>query len=641
MGSLDLDQSFERLGDSFRCLSLDARKDFSLVNSVKLVIEDFHSEGSQDDNASGSKPGDSLGALEGELILLKAAFALSNVNRRLSLGKLLDLQGNVRVFCRVRPYLPHENVAHACEVVSPTEVRVSSNGEPSKTFKFDKVFSPSASQEDVFLDVQPTIKSALDGHNICIFSYGQTGTGKTYTMEGQKGAPGIVPRTLQQLFKDKNLPTSDYRFTLSMLEIYKGTLRDLLVPRPTRLTDPPAKSLNIHLSVSDHVEVENLTEYVIDNLSDALKFYRKGTRARSTSSTSSNESSSRSHCLVRVNIVRKSQLDKVSRSKVWLIDLGGSERFFKTQAWGKVLEEGKSINVSLTALGDVISALQKKQAHIPYRNSKLTQILRDCLGCNSKVVMFVHASPKEEDSAETTCSLTFAARARGIHLSRDCAAKSREREARISSIVQKMEALEGECQRLSVDIQALESTVNEKKRNSTRFSDAHQLLESSDHRNDKLTGAATTNPSPSTPSLPRFMTPTISSLCKNRCALQEFNEPIWPESLLAKKIKSFASSDSPQISIDLGRKRAIVPASRQRIHHPQQQQQQVKNPALMTPNGQEEDSSTPTKAALASRSRSAAHVKWSKEEMEHQRSSRTKIQRRLTLECSSRLSVNF
>ncbi|EFJ23066.1 hypothetical protein SELMODRAFT_104581, partial [Selaginella moellendorffii] len=331
--------------------------------------------------------------------------------------------GNIRVFCRVRPLLSSEQQGRVGIVATdvPNQVQVSSSGGKARNYLFDKVFHAASLQDDVFSEVEPIIRSAMDGSNVCIFAYGQTGTGKTFTMvgfEGSQDCPGIVPRTLQQLFFDASLDTTvEYSFKLSMLEVYRGCLRDLLAPRQQQQSS--SKRQEILMAGSGSTEIENLTEIPIKSASQARYLYRKGVRSRSTCWTTANETSSRSHCLVRINIT--CNYGKQSHaSKLWLVDLGGSERFFKTQAQGQTLEEGKAINASLSALGDVISALQRKQPHIPYsRNSKLTQILRDCLGKDSKALMLVHVSPKEEDLGETTCSLGFASRARAIHLGRD------------------------------------------------------------------------------------------------------------------------------------------------------------------------------------------------------------------------------
>ncbi|KAH9329330.1 hypothetical protein KI387_001438, partial [Taxus chinensis] len=357
-----------------------------------------------------------------ELDALKSHLRVSGNKRRDALNRILDLKGSIRVFCRTRPFLVNETRARPGPTVAPQweKVMIKALGR-NKEFHFDKVFLPEATQEDVFTEVEPILRSALDGHNVCIFAYGQTGSGKTYTMEGRQDSPGVVPRTIQELFRQAALDgTSTFTFTYSMVEVYMRCLQDLLVHRPTRFTDPSPKCLSIQMDAHGGVEIENLREVVVRDFNEAIQWYHIGSRARSTAWTNANEASSRSHCLIRV-VIRSSAHEHTHTniSKLWMIDLGGSERLLKTQATSQTMEEGKAINLSLSALGDVISALQKKQSHIPYRNSKLTQILRDSLGHDSKTLMLVHISPKEDDLAETVCSLKFATRARGIQLGRE------------------------------------------------------------------------------------------------------------------------------------------------------------------------------------------------------------------------------
>nr|GFA59820.1 kinesin-like protein KIN-14T [Tanacetum cinerariifolium] len=169
-------------------------------------------------------------------------------------------------------------------------------------------------------------------------------------------------------------------FSFSMLEIYLGHLKDLLVPQARKATDPMPPCLSIQTDPNGGIVIENLVAIQVSNFNHAISLYRLGSQLRSTASTNSNKVSSRSHCMIRI------------------------------------FEEGKAINLSLSALGDVINALQRKNSHIPYRNSKLTQVLKDSLGEDSKTLMLVHVSPKEEDLCETVCSLNFALRLRSIRL---------------------------------------------------------------------------------------------------------------------------------------------------------------------------------------------------------------------------------
>lgn len=477
-------KSPENLWESIPCIS-DSKADstFTLADAVRLMIEDLScvSKSLQfptsppvqniDIKISESEKQqleENIVKIEGELDTLKEYLRLSDIKRREALNKLLDLKGSIRVFCRLRPFHGNEKKACPGPIVAPQSDKVVVKaGGKLKAYHFDKVFLPEDSQDHVFAELVPVLRSALDGHNVCIFAYGQTGTGKTYTMEGRPDNPGVVPHTFKELFRQAALDSSlTFTFTISMLEVYKGSLRDLLVSRPTRQTEPSAKCLSIQMDAPSGVEIENLREVVVMDFKQAFQWYRTGRRARSTAWTNVNEASSRSHSLIRI-VVRGSRGDDTYAitSKLWMVDLGGSERILKTRASGQTMEEAKAINLSLSALGDVINALQRKQPHIPYRNSKLTQILRDSLGNDSKVVMLLHISPKEDDLAETVCSLNFGTRARGTQLGREMSAEAKEQRTRaMADIMLHMRHLEDECQRAIKHIQTVEFLLREKKK---------------------------------------------------------------------------------------------------------------------------------------------------------------------------------
>ncbi|KAK9291941.1 hypothetical protein L1049_019893 [Liquidambar formosana] len=323
--------------------------------------------------------------LEGEIVGLRLKQRSLNKKRREALNKILDIKGTIRVFCRVRPFqLTDKKIIHEPISVGSEKVVVRSGGS-RKEFGFDKVFPQEASQEDVFVEAEPILKSALDGYNVCILAYGQTGTGKTFTMDGTNDQPGIVLRALKELFLQASLDNSaSFTFSMSMLEVYMGNLRDLLAPKPScRSYEAISRcNLNIQTDPKGLVEIEGLTEVQIPDFAKASWWYTKGRRVRSTSWTSVNEASSRSHCLTRITIFRRGNVTGVEEevSKLWMVDLGGSERLLKTGATGLTLDEGRAINLSLSALADVIAALRRKRGHVPYRNSKLTQILKDSLG---------------------------------------------------------------------------------------------------------------------------------------------------------------------------------------------------------------------------------------------------------------------
>ncbi|XP_058076732.1 kinesin-like protein KIN-14U [Magnolia sinica] len=413
---------------------------------------------------------EAISNLQGEITALRSKRHSLKEKRRQALNTILDIKGSIRVFCRVRPFLSIDRrKIHRSISTGSDNIIVRSAG-CRKEFNFDKVFPQEATQEDVFVEVEPVLKSALDGHNVCIFAFGQTGTGKTFTMEGTSDQPGIVPRAMEELFHQASQDSSvSFTFSMSMLEVYMGSLRDLLAQKPSsRMGESVSKcALNIQTGSNGSVEIERLTDVAITDFTQASRWYAKGRRARSTSWTNVNEASSRSHCLTRIIIGRSGDTKegKTEPSKLWMVDLGGSERLLKTGAIGQTLNEGKAINLSLSALGDVIAALKRKRNHVPYRNSKLTQILRDSLGDGSKALMLVHVSPSVDDVGETICSLNFAGRARSVESNRELPEDlKKQKEKRIAELDQQMRDAEEECQKIRNHILAAEFLLQEKKK---------------------------------------------------------------------------------------------------------------------------------------------------------------------------------
>ncbi|KFK41647.1 hypothetical protein AALP_AA2G154700 [Arabis alpina] len=353
---------------------------------------------------------------------LKVKFVAGEKERKELYNKILELKGNIRVFCRCRPLNFEEieaGVSMGIDVESTKngEVIVMSNGFPKKSFKFDSVFGPNASQADVFEDTAPFATSVIDGYNVCIFAYGQTGTGKTFTMEGTQDDRGVNYRTLNNLFqiiKERENRYS-YEISVSVLEVYNEQIRDLLVPASQNPSAP--KRFEIRQVGEGNHHVPGLVEARVKTIDEVWDVLKTGSNARAVGKTSANEHSSRSHCIHCVMVKGENLLNgECTKSKLWLVDLAGSERVAKTEVQGERLKETQSINKSLSALGDVIFALANKSSHIPFRNSKLTHLLQDSLGGDSKTLMFVQISPNENDLNETMCSLNFASRVRGIEL---------------------------------------------------------------------------------------------------------------------------------------------------------------------------------------------------------------------------------
>ncbi|CAN1812014.1 Kinesin-like protein KIN-14N [Linum perenne] len=340
---------------------------------------------------------------------------------------ILELKGNIRVFCRVRPSLHDDILGNEKKIVTyPTSLEalgrgidLNQNGQ-KYSFSFDQVFTPESSQEDVFEEISQLVQSALDGYKVCIFAYGQTGSGKTYTMMGKPGQPqlkGLIPRTLEQIFQTREslkLQGWKYEMQVSMLEIYNETIRDLLSSTnrdASRDSTPNGKQYAIKHDPSGNTTVSDLTVVDVQSSREVSYLLERAAHSRSVGKTQMNEQSSRSHFVftLRISGVNESTEQQV-QSVLNLIDLAGSERLSKSGSTGDRLKETQAINKSLSSLSDVIFALAKKEDFVPFRNSKLTYLLQPCLGGDSKTLMFVNISPEASSVGESLCSLRFASR---------------------------------------------------------------------------------------------------------------------------------------------------------------------------------------------------------------------------------------
>ncbi|KAG5507000.1 hypothetical protein JKF63_05746 [Porcisia hertigi] len=330
-----------------------------------------------------------------------------------------DLKGNIRVYCRVRPLLPKEIADGHKNVMSfPSQGEVKfmdSNGRP-KIFEFDEVYSPAVPQASVFEDTAPLIDSVVDGFNVCIFAYGQTGSGKTFTMNGTVGEnKGINTRALERLFSiiDERKESEVSTVTVSVLEIYCEQILDLLATKK----EASGTTYEVKQGGPFGTYVTNLKEVTVTSSSDIDDIMATAQAHRSESTTNMNEHSSRSHMLLYV-IVRTTNkhTNMQGYGKLSLIDLAGSERLDKSGAEGQRLKEAVSINKSLSALGDVIAGLSQNAKHVPFRNSALTFLLQDSMTGQAKVLMFVCVNPADYNASESSSSLLFASRARGVTL---------------------------------------------------------------------------------------------------------------------------------------------------------------------------------------------------------------------------------
>ena len=285
-----------------------------------------------------------------------------------------------------------------------------------KEFTFDCVFGPSVDQAEIYKSTASEIVSrVIEGFNGTIFAYGQTGAGKTHTMSGDENARGIIPRAFEQIFGaiEKKSASSEYLIQVSFLEIYNEEIRDLLLVRPSSSTSGVQK-LELQDKPDGSVGVKNLTMKNVTSVSEISALLASGMRNRSVGSTLMNSESSRSHSIFTVVIESSSAKGHVKVGKLNLVDLAGSERQSKTGATGDTLKEASKINLSLSALGNVISALVDGSGFVPYRDSKLTRLLQDSLGGNTKTVMISNIGPADYNYEESLSSLRYASRAKNI-----------------------------------------------------------------------------------------------------------------------------------------------------------------------------------------------------------------------------------
>uniref|UniRef100_A0A3Q2Y5U3 Kinesin-like protein n=1 Tax=Hippocampus comes TaxID=109280 RepID=A0A3Q2Y5U3_HIPCM len=295
-----------------------------------------------------------------------------------------------------------------------------SHSEPQKTFTFDAVYDGNSKQRDLYDEsVRPLIDSVLAGFNGTIFAYGQTGTGKTYTMQGMwldTEKRGVIPNAFDHIFTHISRSQSDKQYLVraSYLEIYREEIRDLLDP-----SHASARGLELRESPETGVYVPDLTSCVCKSIKEIEEVMNVGNQARAVAATHMNEYSSRSHALFLITVEcgqpgpdgRK----HIRVGRLNLVDLAGSERQAKTGVQGERLKEAAKINLSLSALGNVISALADgRSGHVPYRDSKLTRLLQDSLGGNAKTVMVATLGPAPQHYDETLTTLRYANRAKNI-----------------------------------------------------------------------------------------------------------------------------------------------------------------------------------------------------------------------------------
>ncbi|XP_070250119.1 kinesin-like protein KIF19 [Myotis yumanensis] len=284
-----------------------------------------------------------------------------------------------------------------------------------KSYLFDVAFDFTATQEMVYqATTKSLIKGVISGYNATVFAYGPTGCGKTYTMLGTDHEPGIYARTLDDLFRAIEETSNDmeYEVSMSYLEIYNEMIRDLL--------NPALGYLELREDSKGVIQVAGITEVSTINAKEIMQLLTKGNRQRTQEPTAANRASSRSHAVLQVSVRQRSRvkniLQEVRQGRLFMIDLAGSERASQTQNRGQRMKEGAHINRSLLALGNCINALSDRSSnkYINYRDSKLTRLLKDSLGGNSRTVMIAHISPASSAFEESRNTLTYAGRAKNI-----------------------------------------------------------------------------------------------------------------------------------------------------------------------------------------------------------------------------------
>ncbi|KAG2411041.1 Kinesin-like protein [Vigna angularis] len=349
-------------------------------------------------------------------------------------NEIQELKGNIRVYCRIRPSalgkLEKESIV---EHVGENDLVVANPSKEGKdtlrSFKFNRVFNPAATQAEVYSDIQDFTRSVLDGYNVCIFAYGQTGSGKTYTMTGPNGATsetiGVNYRALNDLFRISTSRQNivEYEIGVQMVEIYNEQVL------------PDASLFPVKLP------------------SDVIKLMEIGLKNRAIAATAMNERSSRSHSVVSVHVTGKDlKTGCTMAGNLHLVDLAGSERVDRSEVIGDRLKEAQHINRSLAALGDVIFSLSQKSSHVPYRNSKLTQLLQTSLGGQAKTLMFVQINSDVSSYSETLSTLKFAERVSGVELGAARSNKEgkdfREMIEQVSSLKSSILAKDEEIERL-------------------------------------------------------------------------------------------------------------------------------------------------------------------------------------------------
>ena len=341
--------------------------------------------------------------------------------------KYYSLRGNLRVMVRVRPRINEESLIE-CFKISPKSDCISIINE-KKDYLLDYIFNQDTDQNDIFKEISPIVKSLFNGRNACVISYGATGTGKTYTIQGNRENKGIALFIANEILTrlqsfDSNLQTENsqgkqsttsnqtphfnkvdkksWSFGISVIEVYNDNIYNLL-------SDKESSLLNIYENIDNTMLIPDLNPVEISNISECEKILRVASKLRQTSSTSFNSNSSRSHCVITYHIKYLNSQNEIIRARFNLVDLAGSERLSRNLNTIDDFQkkEMSSIHLTLNALANVLYALASQQNHIPYRDSKLTHYLKESLGEGFNIFLLLHVSPCYADISESISTLEF------------------------------------------------------------------------------------------------------------------------------------------------------------------------------------------------------------------------------------------
>ncbi|XP_075103400.1 kinesin-like protein KIN-5B isoform X2 [Nicotiana tabacum] len=347
-----------------------------------------------------------------------------------------DKEVNVQVLVRCRPLNDDEQRINVPKAITCNEskrevsvVQNVANKQVDKVFTFDKVFGPKAQQRSIYDQaISPIVKEVLDGFNCTVFAYGQTGTGKTYTMEGGMrnkagelpAEAGIIPRAVRQIFDTLEGQNADYSMKVTFWELYNEEITDLLASEePSKSSEERQKKpVSLMEDGKGCVVVRGLEEEAVYSANDIYNLLERGAARRRTADTLLNKRSSRSHSVFSITIHVKEMTvgdeELIKCGKLNLVDLAGSENISRSGAREARAREAGEINKSLLTLGRVITALVEHSIHIPYRDSKLTRLLRDSLGGKTKTCIIATISPSAHCLEETLSTLDYAHRAKNI-----------------------------------------------------------------------------------------------------------------------------------------------------------------------------------------------------------------------------------